>query len=529
MNILTNLNLTRNELQNAVIQPLATAPANPKLAQIYYNSTDKLLYQYNGTAWTPIGAVYNQESSTGVVITGLNAQGTVTGTDVIDLTLDGYTPVTGGYVLEGQTLEEALIALDTAVKNAVASGGEVNQNAWSYINVGNTTISANAKTDTFKIATSNPATVSADSSTKTVTIGVDVDTSLNNSSTNPVQNKVINTAISAKYTKPSSGIPKTDLASGIQASLDAADTAVQPAALDAYLPLSGGTMTGNLNMASHSINNIPDASGDAQPVAYGQLPTTPVVTSFELDYDGDTVTINKDYLNVKTGTTSSDDEVIALANGTTAGLMAPSSVNAISNLSQRVEALEGTTVRLLYSTKTNPSAAEIEAFVRAEGYTDPTKWTGIAVVVAETYHIWHYYSGGVGWRDDGVDTVSQWTNSTLGIIKGSTANGQIYAEDDGTGSVNGWDALNTTVTNLGNNKADKTTVNAIPVVKVATGTIGTSVKTADVSYSGTVINTYVKDGSGNECLTDVVISSSSVTFTTAQNPSSALTCTVVYV
>lgn len=35
------------------------------------------------------------------------------------------------------------------------------------------------------------------------------------------------TAIAAKYTKPSGGIPKTDLASGVQASLDKADTALQ--------------------------------------------------------------------------------------------------------------------------------------------------------------------------------------------------------------------------------------------------------------------------------------------------------------
>lgn len=57
MNFLTNLNLNKNQLQNAVIQPLAVAPSNPTEGQIYYNSSDKLIYQYSGVSggWKPVG------------------------------------------------------------------------------------------------------------------------------------------------------------------------------------------------------------------------------------------------------------------------------------------------------------------------------------------------------------------------------------------------------------------------------------------------------------------------------------------
>ena len=67
MNYLVNLNLLQNELQNAVLQPLATAPSNPNLGQIYYNSTDSLAYIYDGSAWKPIGAVTSVAGKTGVV------------------------------------------------------------------------------------------------------------------------------------------------------------------------------------------------------------------------------------------------------------------------------------------------------------------------------------------------------------------------------------------------------------------------------------------------------------------------------
>ena len=187
MNFLTNLNLNKNEIQNVVIQPLAVAPSNPKEGQIYYNSTDKFIYRYNGSIWGPIGVVYQQGSTTGAVITGLDGNGNVTTTNVIGLTLTGYAPVSGGYVSAGMTLQQAITALDTAVKNAIAGGGEVNQNAWSNItvpaqstNVSNevsgesstVTISANAKTDTFTIASGDAWTkVNADASNKKITLG----------------------------------------------------------------------------------------------------------------------------------------------------------------------------------------------------------------------------------------------------------------------------------------------------------------------------------------------------------------------
>ncbi len=57
-NFLTAINLNKNELQNAAVQNLGTAPLTPVKGQLYFNSTggDNTLYWWDGTSWIPAKA-----------------------------------------------------------------------------------------------------------------------------------------------------------------------------------------------------------------------------------------------------------------------------------------------------------------------------------------------------------------------------------------------------------------------------------------------------------------------------------------
>lgn len=51
MKFLSNIDLNKNELQNAVMQKLATAPGNPVEGQMYFNTADHILYVYANGTW----------------------------------------------------------------------------------------------------------------------------------------------------------------------------------------------------------------------------------------------------------------------------------------------------------------------------------------------------------------------------------------------------------------------------------------------------------------------------------------------
>jgi hypothetical protein len=182
---LSNLNLSKNQLQNAVIHPLGAAPASPVEGQLYYNSTAgvKMLYVYNGTAWVPVGDITTISSTESRLIVTNGTTGDVS------LSLDIATVVANGGtgLVTADLLYDYVAGLD-AVYSITAGPGisitgtstdpiinntDLGSSQAIFKNVavaGQTTVVADSNNDTLTIAAGGNVTITTNATTDTVTI-----------------------------------------------------------------------------------------------------------------------------------------------------------------------------------------------------------------------------------------------------------------------------------------------------------------------------------------------------------------------
>lgn len=192
--VLTNLDMNKNELQNFAVQKLATAPSSPVESQLYYNSTDKCLYQYSGTAWVRVGVIYDMSlgavSSNAVPLKLVGNDGT---TDTVTIKGAGGASLS----VSGNTL-----TITTANSNTTYTF--TSATAADKFTITITPSSGTATTITVPLATASIAGLMsptqfsklagiAEGANKTT-----VDSALSDSSTNPVQNKVVKAALDKK-------------------------------------------------------------------------------------------------------------------------------------------------------------------------------------------------------------------------------------------------------------------------------------------------------------------------------------------
>ena len=159
VNYLSSIDLNKNELQNAKIHVLATAPLNPQEGQIYYNSTDNKLYFYDGTSFVDAsGDIKSVVTSTPTTlqITDPNGPNPSIATVTAAVTNGGTGLATGGqiydFVTDSATTIAALneitenVTIGDATDVTVTTSGDLEVTGDLTVNGTTTTVNSNIVT-----------------------------------------------------------------------------------------------------------------------------------------------------------------------------------------------------------------------------------------------------------------------------------------------------------------------------------------------------------------------------------------------
>ncbi|MDR0559119.1 MAG: hypothetical protein LBG92_03050 [Prevotellaceae bacterium] len=169
-----------------------------------------------------------------------------------------------------------------------------------------------------------------------------------------------------------------------------------------------------------------------------------VVSDVDIVSEPAVVKLSETKRNSATGAETTTQIPLPVASTTQHGVMPREAYAQMQNNTSRIGALEGRSTRYAVTLPNNPTQSQLTALYNsASGNSGNPAIDAVRLVDVQKNQVWTWFATDNQWHGPESDTVQQATNTSLGIVKGSTTMGKVFVETDGTQSLNGWDAVKT--------------------------------------------------------------------------------------
>lgn len=175
-----------------------------------------------------------------------------------------------------------------------------------------------------------------------------------------------------------------------------------------------------------------------------------VLEDITVSGDDSTVTLTKAKKHLNSINPTEVAMPLPVASEEAAGVMNPATFKAVQENAENIDSILGGAVLI------EGLPADITQDSLTQTWKDATGKTELinraSIFDTDNNRVWYYYENAHEWKPistDGTEvTVSIATNDTPGIVKGSTEDGQVAVEADGSMSLNGYDGMQHDIENL---------------------------------------------------------------------------------